>query len=194
MTKMYPNSANANIVPFYEPRRLNNSGFDDETTTVLMMWKKSVLLNYNGFTVFNPKNPYWFNSDRFVLSAGHGCMLQRNSRCSRRCFYRAVKMFEVTDVVSIIVALAATSINKAPAVGASGAVFGLVGSLAVFVMRHRVHKLTTVYITPQSILSQLLWFNKFLESKGDTIQKLGVSRVTSFLQDCRRSQMNLLLF
>ncbi|KAM1281902.1 hypothetical protein ACFX1X_022874 [Malus domestica] len=190
MTKMYPNSANANIAPSYEPRRLNNSGFNDETTTVLTMWKKYVLLNCNGFTVFNPKNPYWFNSDRFVLSAGHGCMLQRNSRC----FYSAVKMFEVTDVVSIVVALAAASINEAPAVGASGAVFGLVGSLAVFVMRHRVHKLTTVYITPQSILSQLLWFNKFLESKGDTIQKLGVSRVTSFLQDCRRSQMNLLLF
>ncbi|GJW95513.1 ribonuclease H-like domain-containing protein [Tanacetum coccineum] len=25
---------------------------------------------------YNPKNPYWFNRDRFVLSAGHGCMLQ----------------------------------------------------------------------------------------------------------------------
>ncbi len=25
---------------------------------------------------FNPKNPAWFNRDRFVLSAGHGCMLQ----------------------------------------------------------------------------------------------------------------------
>ncbi|MGH2413590.1 MAG: transketolase, partial [Microcystaceae cyanobacterium] len=25
---------------------------------------------------FNPKNPKWFNRDRFVLSAGHGCMLQ----------------------------------------------------------------------------------------------------------------------
>ena len=24
----------------------------------------------------NPKNPKWFNRDRFVLSAGHGCMLQ----------------------------------------------------------------------------------------------------------------------
>ncbi|PHU25681.1 Transketolase, chloroplastic [Capsicum chinense] len=25
---------------------------------------------------YNPKNPYWFNRDGFVLSAGHGCMLQ----------------------------------------------------------------------------------------------------------------------
>ncbi|KAG9441552.1 hypothetical protein H6P81_017406 [Aristolochia fimbriata] len=25
---------------------------------------------------YNPKNPKWFNRDRFVLSAGHGCLLQ----------------------------------------------------------------------------------------------------------------------
>ena len=25
---------------------------------------------------FNPKNPQWINRDRFVLSSGHGCMLQ----------------------------------------------------------------------------------------------------------------------
>ncbi|CAN1308091.1 Transketolase, chloroplastic [Linum perenne] len=31
---------------------------------------------YDEFMKFNPKNPYWFNRDRFVLSAGHGCMLQ----------------------------------------------------------------------------------------------------------------------
>ncbi|NJL83490.1 MAG: transketolase, partial [Chloroflexaceae bacterium] len=28
------------------------------------------------FLRFNPKNPHWVNRDRFVLSAGHGCMLQ----------------------------------------------------------------------------------------------------------------------
>src|SRR5579883_995659 len=31
---------------------------------------------WDRFLRFNPKNPYWFNRDRFVLSAGHGCMLQ----------------------------------------------------------------------------------------------------------------------
>jgi len=25
---------------------------------------------------FNPKSPKWLNRDRFVLSNGHGCMLQ----------------------------------------------------------------------------------------------------------------------
>ena len=31
---------------------------------------------WNKFLRFNPKNPKWLNRDRFVLSAGHGCMLQ----------------------------------------------------------------------------------------------------------------------
>jgi len=31
---------------------------------------------WDRFLKFNPKNPQWFNRDRFVLSAGHGCMLQ----------------------------------------------------------------------------------------------------------------------
>ncbi|CAD5181672.1 unnamed protein product [Musa acuminata subsp. malaccensis] len=31
---------------------------------------------YDEVMNYNPKNPYWFNRDRFVLSAGHGCMLQ----------------------------------------------------------------------------------------------------------------------
>ena len=30
---------------------------------------------WNGFLKFNPKDPAWFNRDRFVLSAGHGSML-----------------------------------------------------------------------------------------------------------------------
>lgn len=31
---------------------------------------------YDEVMRYNPKNPYWFNRDRFILSAGHGCMLQ----------------------------------------------------------------------------------------------------------------------
>ncbi|MCO5603398.1 hypothetical protein L7F22_057548 [Adiantum nelumboides] len=31
---------------------------------------------YDEIMHYNPKNPDWFNRDRFVLSAGHGCMLQ----------------------------------------------------------------------------------------------------------------------
>ncbi|KXT02748.1 hypothetical protein AC578_5442 [Pseudocercospora eumusae] len=31
---------------------------------------------FNKFMTFNPKNPKWLNRDRFVLSNGHGCMLQ----------------------------------------------------------------------------------------------------------------------
>ncbi|GFF30338.1 probable transketolase [Aspergillus udagawae] len=31
---------------------------------------------FNKFMSFNPKNPNWLNRDRFVLSNGHGCMLQ----------------------------------------------------------------------------------------------------------------------
>ena len=30
---------------------------------------------FKNFLKFNPKNPYWKNRDRFVLSAGHGSML-----------------------------------------------------------------------------------------------------------------------
>ncbi|SPN97481.1 probable transketolase [Cephalotrichum gorgonifer] len=31
---------------------------------------------WNNFLKFNPKNPNWLNRDRFVLSNGHGCVLQ----------------------------------------------------------------------------------------------------------------------
>lgn len=31
---------------------------------------------WDRFMRYNPKNPGWYNRDRFVLSAGHGCMLQ----------------------------------------------------------------------------------------------------------------------
>ena len=39
---------------------------------------------------FNPKNPAWFNRDRFVLSAGHGSMLQY--AMLHLCGYDSVKV------------------------------------------------------------------------------------------------------
>ncbi|XP_039158748.1 uncharacterized protein LOC120288707 [Eucalyptus grandis] len=35
-----------------------------------------LFLLYRHVMKYNPKNPKWFNRDRFVLSAGHGCLLQ----------------------------------------------------------------------------------------------------------------------
>jgi transketolase len=31
---------------------------------------------YDRIMKYNPANPYWYNRDRFILSAGHGSMLQ----------------------------------------------------------------------------------------------------------------------
>src|ERR1700730_11027491 len=33
-------------------------------------------LLWSGMTHYNPQNPQWPNRDRFILSAGHACMLQ----------------------------------------------------------------------------------------------------------------------
>ena len=33
-------------------------------------------LLYDRALRYNPKNPKWFNRDRFILSAGHGCAMQ----------------------------------------------------------------------------------------------------------------------
>lgn len=69
MTKVYPNSANASIVPAYEPPKLKTSGSDQENATVLTVWKKSLLLNCNGFTVFDNKGNLVFRVDNYL--AGH---------------------------------------------------------------------------------------------------------------------------
>lgn len=69
MTKVYPNAANAKIALPYEPERLNLSGSDQEDATVLTVWKKSLLLNCNGFTVFDNKGNLVFRVDNYL--AGH---------------------------------------------------------------------------------------------------------------------------
>ncbi|ONI04065.1 hypothetical protein PRUPE_6G300100 [Prunus persica] len=69
MTKVYPNAANAKIALAYEPERLKLSGSDQEDATVLTVWKKSLLLNCNGFTVFDNKGNLVFRVDNYL--AGH---------------------------------------------------------------------------------------------------------------------------
>ncbi|KAM1595201.1 hypothetical protein PS2_001487 [Malus domestica] len=49
MTKVYLNTANVNIVPTCEPRRLKSSDSDDENVTVLMVWKKFLLLSSSSY-------------------------------------------------------------------------------------------------------------------------------------------------
>ncbi|GJW10858.1 transketolase, chloroplastic [Tanacetum coccineum] len=62
---------------------------------------------------YNPKNPYWFNRDRFVLSAGHGCMLQY-----------ALLYLAGYDSVKVTTTIGFGSPNKANSYSAHGSALG----------------------------------------------------------------------
>ncbi|MQM20141.1 hypothetical protein Taro_053155 [Colocasia esculenta] len=55
-------------------------------------------LLYRHIMRYNPKNPAWFNRDRFVLSAGHGCLLQYV--CMHLAGYESVQfsLFQLEDL------------------------------------------------------------------------------------------------
>lgn len=66
MTKVYPNgaataTATANVTA-YEADRDSRS----EEATVLTVWKKSLLLNCNGFTVFDTRGNLVFRVDNYL--------------------------------------------------------------------------------------------------------------------------------
>lgn len=64
MTKVYPNgaaTATANVTAYEADR---DSGSDE--ATVLTVWKKSLLLNCNGFTVFDTKGNLVFRVDNYL--------------------------------------------------------------------------------------------------------------------------------
>ncbi|GJT35843.1 transketolase, chloroplastic [Tanacetum coccineum] len=71
---------------------------------------------------YNPKNPYWFNRDRFVLSAGHGCMLQYallylagydSVKASAKTYKKETDSSLVENSVNTIRFLAVDAIEKA---------------------------------------------------------------------------------
>ncbi|KAL6142437.1 hypothetical protein ACLB2K_060719 [Fragaria x ananassa] len=86
MTKVYPNgaaaAAMANVAAYEAEQKRRASG--SEEATVLTVWKKSLLLNCNGFTVFDTKGNLVFRVDNYlsgrkgeiVLMDAHGkCLL-----------------------------------------------------------------------------------------------------------------------
>jgi transketolase len=64
------------VRPWAWPRSsvLNTSFMHHSPPADFLLSQSHVL--FNKFMRFNPKNPKWLNRDRFVLSNGHGCVLQ----------------------------------------------------------------------------------------------------------------------
>eukprot|EP00171_Calliarthron_tuberculosum_P016404 IDg16404t1 len=58
------------------PLRLSREGKPSGHPGMPMGMAPSAYVLFNKFMKFNPKNPDFVNRDRFVLSAGHGSMLQ----------------------------------------------------------------------------------------------------------------------
>lgn len=61
MTKVYPNSARASV-----PERQKASTEGSSAAVVLTVWKKSLLPNCNGFTVFNGHGNLVFRVDNYI--------------------------------------------------------------------------------------------------------------------------------
>lgn len=71
MTKIYPNAASASSSsPLSSSDEVRISGGDD--AVVLTVWKKSLLLNCDGFTVFDPRGNLVYRVDSYTAAAkGH---------------------------------------------------------------------------------------------------------------------------
>lgn len=66
MTKVYPNAnSNASGSSAYERLKIEENG-RNEAEAVLTVWKKSLLLNCNGFTVFDGKGNLVFRVDNYM--------------------------------------------------------------------------------------------------------------------------------
>lgn len=61
MTKVYPNSARVS-----ERQKASTDGNITGSEVILTVWKKSLLLNCNGFTVFDSKGNLVFRVDNYI--------------------------------------------------------------------------------------------------------------------------------
>jgi uncharacterized protein YxjI len=75
MTKVYPNVAPAAAATNEKQRQLlklksSNNALDADHAVVLTVWKKSLLFNCNGFTVFDSKGNLLFRVDNYMATSG----------------------------------------------------------------------------------------------------------------------------
>lgn len=67
MTKVYPRRAAATVPPAaIETMKPSTTLISEDDATVLTVWKKSLLLNCNGFTVFDARGYIVFRVDNYV--------------------------------------------------------------------------------------------------------------------------------
>ena len=66
MTKVYPNVPSSSFGSEGVKLRLAGGGQDADTAAVLTVWKKSLLLNCTGFTVYDGKGNLVFRVDNYV--------------------------------------------------------------------------------------------------------------------------------
>ncbi|KAJ9179715.1 hypothetical protein P3X46_008049 [Hevea brasiliensis] len=71
MTKVHPNIADTVIAPVaVEQTKLKSFANLEADGTVLTVWKKSLLFNCNGFTVFDAKGNLVFRVDNYMAGSG----------------------------------------------------------------------------------------------------------------------------
>ncbi|KAL9398980.1 hypothetical protein Peur_007941 [Populus x canadensis] len=75
MTKVYPNVAPTAAATNEKQRQLlklksSNNALDADHAVVLTVWKKSLLFNCNGFTVFDSRGNLLFRVDNYMATSG----------------------------------------------------------------------------------------------------------------------------
>lgn len=102
MTKVYPNANVAAAATATAPSIPAKPQASDVNATVLTVWKKSLLFNCNGFTVFDSKGDLVFRVDNYIQGVKGEIVLMDAAGKSLLTIRRKVYIyiFFVTVVVS----------------------------------------------------------------------------------------------